>query len=318
MPETPLDILTVTLNPTIDLTTSVAAVVAGPKLRCAVPQIDPGGGGINVARAVRLLGGTARALVAVGGAAGDEIVTLLAEQGVATVALRAPGDTRQSFAVTDRATGQQFRFVLPGPLWHPADVEGAMAAILGAVREGGLVVLSGSQPPGVPADLPLRLAARLKGHARLLVDTSGDSLRAVAAGGDVAPWCLRMDDVEASELAGRPLVEASDSAAFASELVARGVAEVVIIARGADGGVLAARGQRLHGRSAKVEVVSKVGAGDSFVGAFTLAIARGETLEAALRQGNAAASSAVTTEATQLCRREDVERLLPECLAVAV
>jgi 6-phosphofructokinase 2 len=314
----PLDILTVTLNPTIDLTTSVAAVVAGPKLRCAVPQVDPGGGGINVARAVRLLGGMARALVAVGGVAGDEIVHLLAEQGVATVALRAPGDTRESFAVTDRASGQQYRFVLPGPLWQPADVKGAMEAILGAAHEGGLVVLSGSQPPGVPADFPLRLAARLKGHARLLVDTSGDSLRTVAAGGSVAPWCLRMDDMEAAELAGRPLVEARDSAAFAAELVARGVAEVVIIARGADGGVLAARGKRLHGRSAKVEVVSKVGAGDSFVGAFVLSIAQGEALEAALRHGNAAASAAVMTEATRLCRLADVTRLLQECAVAAL
>ena len=313
-----LDILTVTLNPTIDLSTSVASVVPGPKLRCAAPAVDPGGGGTNVSRAIALLGGASRALVAVGGPTGERLITLLNTQGIGTVALQGPGETRQSLAVIDRATGAQYRFVLPGPEWHPTDVSHALASIAGAVREGGLVVLSGSQPPGVPENFPARVAARLEGRARLIVDTSGAPLRELARGAGAAPWLLRMDDEEAAELAGYPLRTIPESAAFAEELVGRGVADVVILARGADGAVLASREGRLHARSAKVEVVSKVGAGDSFVGAFTLAIARGETLEAALRQGNAAASSAVTTEATQLCRREDVERLLPECLAVAV
>ncbi|MBI1217432.1 MAG: hexose kinase [Rhodobacteraceae bacterium] len=313
-----LDILTVTLNPTIDLSTSVAAVVPGPKLRCAVPEVDPGGGGTNVARAIALLGGASRALVAVAGSTGERLITLLNSQGVATVALQGPGETRQSLAVVDRATGEQFRFVLPGPEWHPTDVDYALASIAGAVHEGGLVVLSGSQPPGVPVDFPARLAARLEGRARLIVDTSGAPLRELARGAGATPWLLRMDDEEAAELAGYPLPTIAESAAFAEELVARGVAEVVILARGADGAVLASGAGRLHARSAKVRVISKVGAGDSFVGAFTLSVARGEGLEMALRHGNAAASAAVTTEATKLCRREDVQRLLPECLAMAV
>lgn len=313
-----LDILTVTLNPTIDLSTSVATVVAGPKLRCSVPEIDPGGGGTNVSRAIALLGGASRAMVAVGGPTGQRLLTLLNTQGIATVALHGPGETRQSLAVTDRATGAQYRFVLPGPEWHPTDVAHALASVTGAVREGGLVVLSGSQPPGVPEEFPARLAARLQGRARLIVDTSGAPLRAVARGAGAAPWCLRMDEVEAAELAGYPLSTVVESAGFAEELVARGVAEVVILARGADGAVLATREGRVHARSAKVEVVSKVGAGDSFVGAFTLAVARGEPVEMAVRHGNAAASAAVMTEATRLCRREDVERLLPECAVRAV
>ena len=84
------------------------------------------------------------------------------------------------------------------------------------------------------------------------------------------------------------------------------------------GSVLATDGQRLHSRAAEVPVRSKVGAGDTFVGAFTLAHARGETLGAALTQGVAAASAAVMTEGTALCRREDVERLLELCPANAI
>lgn len=313
------DILTVTLNPTIDVSTSADEVRPGPKLRCAPPLVEPGGGGINVARTINYLGGSARALIAVGGATGERLLNLMTEAGVATVALRAPGETRQSLAVTDRATHGQYRFVLPGPAWGPADVGQALAAIAGAVRPGGIVVLSGSQPPGVPEDFPARLARVLAGRARLIVDTSGGPLRALAEGvGAQSPWILRMDSEEAEELAGHPLPTPSDSARFAAELVARGVAEAVILALGPDGAVLAAPGLRLRAANAKVPVVSKVGAGDSFVGALTLALAQGATLSEALSFGNAAASAAVMTEGTQLCRRADVERLLPECGAEAV
>ena len=316
MPAT--DILTVTLNPTIDFATSVSAVVAGPKLRCAAPEIDPGGGGTNVSRAIALLGGASRAMVATGGATGERLLKLLNEQGVATFSLPTPGETRQSLAVTDRSTGQQYRFVLPGTEWHPQDVADALSAIATAASEGAYVVLSGSQPPGVPIDFPARLAAKLEGRARLIVDTSGAPLRGITRAAGAAPWCLRMDEDEAAELAGYSLEKVEESASFAEEMVSRGVADVVILARGADGAVMASREGRWHARSAKVKVVSKVGAGDSFVGAFTLSMARGEGLELALRRGNAAASAAVTTAATRLCLAEDVDRLFPECSAVRV
>ena len=318
MAEGAIDILTVTLNPALDLATSVDEVRPGPKLRCAPPMTDPGGGGTNVSRAIRQLGGASRALVAAGGATGERLLSLLAEAGIGTVALRAPGETRQSLAVIDRHSGGQYRFVLPGPVWGPADVGQALAAIAATAREGGLVVFSGSQPPGVPDDFPQQLARRLHGRARLIVDTSGGPLRVLAEGRGPAPWLLRMDGEEAEELAGRPLPDAGDSALFAAGLVARGVAEVVIVARGGDGAVLAAPGLRLHAASAPVEVVSKVGAGDSFVGALTLSLARGEGCELALRKGNAAASAAVMTEATRLCRSEDADRLLPACTARAL
>lgn len=322
-PEQTHDILTVTLNPALDLSTETDRVSPGPKLRCAAPLVEPGGGGINVSRAVAYLGGTSRAFVAAGGATGARLRDLIAQEGIATVIMQAPGETRQSLAVTDRAQGGQYRFVMPGPTWQDADAAQALASVAAAAHGGGLVVLSGSQPPGVAPDFPARLARALAraadregqaGPARLIVDTSGASLAALVRGtGGAAPWLLRMDGDEASELAGRPLPGLGDSAGFAAELVARGVAQVVIVARGADGAVLAGAGQRLHVTSPRVSVRSKVGAGDSFVGAFALAVARGQGLGAALQLGNAAASAAVMTEGSRLCRAEDVARLLPDC-----
>jgi 6-phosphofructokinase 2 len=127
-----------------------------------------------------------------------------------------------------------------------------------------------------------------------------------------------MDGPEGEELAGHPLPTLEDTAAFAQSLVLRGVAKTVIVARGAEGNLLADKDQKLFAKAAKVRVKSTVGAGDSFVAAFVLSLSRGQSNAEALAMGSAAASAAVMTDATQLCRPEDVMRLLPECVVTKV
>lgn len=310
------DILTVTLNPALDVATSTPEVVAGPKLRCTDPVSDPGGGGINVARAVRFLGGAATAWVAVGGPTGAALLGLLEAEGVPVIPFDVPGDTRQSLTVTD-AAGRQFRFVLPGPSWPPPLWRQAQAAIGRMAR--GIVVLSGSLPPGLPDDVPQRLAAGLRpSRARLIVDTSGPCLAALAMHPAAGIAVLRMDLEEAEALARGSLATARDVANFADSLVRRAIADTVVISRGKDGAVLVRDDLRLTATMAEVPVVSKVGAGDSFVAAFALALARELSWAEALAHGNAAASAAVMTPATDLCRREDAESLLPQCVATAI
>lgn len=307
-------ILTITLNPTVDYCTTAPEIVPGPKLRCTDPQIDPGGGGINVARTVRNLGGHATALVAIGGATGAHLLQLLALEGVPTVAFQGPGETRQSMSVIDQSNGDQYRFVMPGPVWREDDVPRALNSVDQAADEDTFVVLSGSQPPGVAKDFPSILAAHVQGRdAKLVVDTSGPALFHLAEEPHEAIHVLRMDGAEGEALAGRPLATREETAAFAESLVRSGVARIVIIARGEDGSVLASDEGNWHSVGAKVPVVSKVGAGDSFVGAFTLGLAEGKPIEDCLRWGVAAASAAVMTEATRLCDRATTERLLSEC-----
>ena len=309
-------ILTVTLNPAVDVAARVDRVEPGPKLRLADPRSDPGGGGINVARAIGRLGGTAQAFVALGGAMGAQLAWLLEHEGVALHRFDAPGETRHSLSVMEDATGLEYRFVLPGVDWPAARARKALAAVEAAVRSHGIVVLSGSQPPGVSDDFPTRLARRLEGpEATLLVDTSGAPLDRLVDVPDRShpPQVLRMDDVEAEEVAGRALPDPADTADFAAALVARGAAETVVIARGADGNVLVRSDLRLHCRPPRVEVASKVGAGDSFMGAFALELARGHGWDEALRRGTAAAAAAVTTPGTDLCSLADTDRFTPEC-----
>ena len=110
-------LLTITLNPALDLASSVQRLDAGRKLRCAAPRIDPGGGGINVSRVIAELGGKSQALVVVGGASGEQIVELLRGTGIAVLPVPAGAPTRHSLAITETATANQFRFVFPGPDW---------------------------------------------------------------------------------------------------------------------------------------------------------------------------------------------------------
>ena len=315
-----INIITVTLNPTVDLATTAPSVVPELKLRCSAPQVDPGGGGINVSRAIRLLGGRSTALVAIGGATGARCLELLTKEGIATVGFQGPGETRQSISVTDEGTGAQFRFVLPGPEWSENDVARALDTLDQATGTDTLVVLSGSQPPGVAKNFPAILAGHVaERSARLIVDTSGPALFNLVETSHPSIHVLRMDGEEAEELAGRPLPTPEDTADFAQGLVAKSVASLVIVARGADGSVLASRDGRWHAvGTRRVKVVSKVGAGDSFVGAFTLGLARGDALPDCLRLGVAAAASAVTTEATRLCDRTMTQELFKDVAARSV
>lgn len=310
------DILTITLNPAVDISTTVARLEAGRKMRCTFPEHDPGGGGTNVARAIAQMGGHCRAFMALGGLNGRKLQALMEEEGIGMVRFEAPGETRISLSVIDRSDGAQYRFVLPGPAWGAADADVVTDAIVEAIPDGGFVVLSGSLPTGLPTHFYTMVGHALGSHrdARIILDTSGPALEHAATAPQPAPYILRMDEVEAEQLAGRALPDRCDSADFAAELVAKGAAKVVVIARGAEGSVLVGEGQRLHAAAAKVKVLSKVGAGDSFVAGMTLALARGGSLGDALQWGAAAASAAVMSDATDLCRREDVERLLPECV----
>lgn len=309
---TQASILTLTLNPALDMATEVPELIPGHKLRCSEPLLDPGGGGLNVSRAIKALGGDSLALVAIGGLTGDRLAGLIRAEGVTFLAILGPGETRQSLTVNETKTGKQYRFMLPGPTWGVAERARVFTLLGATARPGGYSVVSGSQPPGVPVDFPAQLAASMP-DTRVVLDTSGATLTAAVRHPIPGLEVLRMDGPEGEDLAARPLPTLADTAEFAQSLVRLGVAKTVIVARGAEGNVLADADSRLFARAARVQVRSTVGAGDSFVAAFVLSRARGKSNAEALAMGSAAASAAVTTDATQLCRPEDVMRLLPEC-----
>lgn len=305
------DILTITLNPALDMSTAVDAVVPEDKLRCATPVLDPGGGGINVARAILRNGGAATAFVALAGFRGQQFAALLKAEGVAHITSSLSGETRLSLAVSDLGKDTQYRFVMPGPTWTPDDVQSLRDQLETVIKPNMQVVLSGSQPPGVPDDFAVTLSKLTRGAgAFLTLDTSGPPLKTSVALGGAAPDVLRLDGAESAALAGKELPTIEDVAGFARDLVLSGRAQMVVSAMGANGSVLATHDEVLHAVTPPVTVVSKVGAGDSFVGLFTLARANGADWKDALCHGTAAASAAVMSPATELCRASDVRELL--------
>ena len=302
------DIITVTPNPALDLSTEAPAVIPDRKLRCTAPLVHPGGGGVNVSRAISNLGGQSRALVAYGGTTGLELVRLIEAEGLRVETLRVDHATRQSVSVFDHATGLQYRFMMPGSPWSDADARAARAAILDSITDGALVIPSGSMPPGLPVDFFLTLTPEIAARGgRVVIDTSGEALER-AAEAKAGLYVLRMDTVEAEELSGRTLTQLDDMAGLADDLQAGGAAEIVMIAAGAQGTVIASPGWRGLTRPPVVVAHSKIGAGDSFMGAFAMSIARGEDAVTACCWGTAAAASAVTTMGTELCRRDETER----------
>jgi 6-phosphofructokinase 2 len=302
-------IVTLTLNPSLDASTEVPALVAGTKLRCGPVRREAGGGGVNVARAVTALGEPALALAALGGPTGAMIEDCLDREGVPRRTLAIAGTTRENLAVLDRSSGRRFRFVLPGPPMSRAEWGRCLEAAV-AAAEAPYLVASGSLPPGAPDDFYARLASALEpSGTRLLLDCTGAPLRAALAAG---VHLVKPNYAEFDELMGRALTDGERERA-AAHLVETGRAGVVIVTLGARGALFVSAEERgLIEAPAVTPAGSPVGAGDSFMAGLAVGLTAGRDLADACALGVAAAAAAVMTPGTEPCRREDVERLVGE------
>ena len=300
-------ILTVTVNPALDVTTSTARLEPQRKLRCGPPVTDAGGGGANVSRAIRELGGHSRAFVALGGNTGRLFAQVLQLAGVDYAEFPLQGETRSSFTVMEESTGLHYRFVLPGPE-QSQEITERMLAELGRLIDGDTryVVASGSLLPGMADDFYARLGDIVRWReAKLILDTHGEALRQGLAG---RPYLIRLNEIEARELAEETAHDVTIDH-LARVLVGRQAADVVVVGLGDQGSLVTTADRQFSIAPPKVQVRSMVGAGDSYVAALTLALSRDWSLEAANRYGVAAAASAVTGEATELCRQAETAEL---------
>ncbi len=300
-------IATLTLNPTIDKNTRIERVLAEEKLRCEAPSREPGGGGLNVSRAIDRLGGDSRALYTAGGFTGDILQSLLDDEGIDQTPLPIDGETRENLIVYEMSTDRQFRFGMPGPELGPDDFAACLDAVRGLDPAPDYLVASGSLPPGVPDDAYAAVAeaARELG-ARPLLDTSGAALREAM---DAGWYLLKPNLRELEQLAGISFETEAARIDAARDFIERGWCEVVVLSMGASGALLITADRAEHVHSPTVPINSRVGAGDSMVGGLVLALTRGLDLDDAVRFGVAAGAAAVMTPGTELCRREDTEAL---------
>ncbi len=303
------DIVTLTINPAIDIFVSVDHVEPTLKLRCSALKRDPGGGGINVARVAHRLGSNVVAIYPVGGAIGKLLQRLVEREGIDSIVTPSHVETRENFTAFETDSGNQFRFVLPGSALHRAEWEACLERLVSLPDKPKFVVASGSVPPGVPDDFFARVAREAKRHgARTVVDTSGPALVAALDEG-VTLFKPNLDEL--GRLVGRTL--AGDAACIAAcrDLIVSGRTEAVALTLGDKGALLVTAKRVWKAGPLDIEVLSTVGAGDSFVGGMVSALAAGKPIEEAFRTGVAAGSAAVMSPGTELCSEEDVKRLLP-------
>lgn len=301
-------VLTITMNPALDLSTSVDHVVPGPKLRCEPLRSDPGGGGINVSRAVARLGGETAAVYTSGSRRGDELSEALQREGVSIRPVPVEAPTRRSFAVRERESGNQFRITPPGADLRAEEWPRCLEAIDEALGEAGLVVASGSLPGGVPEDFYGRVAQRCGSRdVPMILDTSGPPLRAAIAMGNI--FLAKPNMGELSSLHGAEIRTEEEQEQAARRLIHDYRVRAVVVSLGAGGAVLCTGDRIERLRAPTVPQRSKVGAGDSMVGAMAVKLASGSSVREAVLYGLAAGSAAVMTPGTELCRREDVDNL---------
>lgn len=305
---TPASIATLTLNPAVDLSFELDRLTPAQKLRCDHLRRDPGGGGINVARVIRRLGGEALAIFPAGGPTGDRLGALLDRDGTPRRTIPVAAETRESFAAEERSTGDQYRFVMPGERLQAAEWRAVLAAV--AAQKPQILVASGSLPPGVPVGVYGRLARAAKsGGCKLVLDAAGAPL---AQGLATGVWLAKPNVVELEEISGASLPDTARRLAACRSLIARGAAELVALSMGGEGALLVCAEGAWRAQAPVLNPVSTVGCGDSFVGGLVYALAAGHDRPGSLGWAVAAGAAASLAEGTQLCFPADVRRLRRE------
>lgn len=310
------DIATITINPAVDIFVNVDSVEPTRKLRCSAPKRDPGGGGINVARAAHRLGSSVAAIYPVGGVIGKLLQRLVEREGIDSIVTPSHVDTRENFTAYEETTGDQYRFVLPGSTLHRAEWEACLDKLTTLREKPKFVVASGSVPPGVPDDFfgQVARAARKLG-AKTVVDTSGPALGEALKEG----VCLvKPNQSELSEFVGASLGTDAERIAACRKLIDDKRTEMVALTLGEDGSMLVTKDGAWRAQPMKIEVVSAVGAGDSFLGGLVAGLAKELPLDQAFRLAVAAGTAAVMSPGTELCREQDVKRLLGDVKITAI
>ncbi|MFV0264783.1 MAG: 6-phosphofructokinase II [Kluyvera sp.] len=300
-------IYTLTLAPSLDSATQTPQIYPEGKLRCSAPVFEPGGGGINVARAITFLGGRATALFPAGGATGEHLVALLQDEQVPVKSVTSREWTRQNLHVHVDASGEQYRFVMPGATLHEDELQALQDSVLQA-DSGALLVVSGSLPPGVSLTQFVALIKAAQQHGlRCIIDSSGDALAAALEIGNIE--LVKPNLKELSALVQRDLNQPDDVRNAAQEIVRSGKAHRVVVSLGAQGALAVDAHSCVQVVPPPIKSQSTVGAGDSMVGAMTLKLAENASLAEMVRYGVAAGSAATINQGTRLCSRENTQKI---------
>ncbi|MCX6317606.1 MAG: 1-phosphofructokinase family hexose kinase [Bacteroidetes bacterium] len=298
-------ILTITLSPCIDKSTTVPVFKPEAKLRCTEVVNEPGGGGINVSKALQKLECPSVALFPAGGHNGNMLCSLLKEQGILFHAVDTKVETRENWIVLETSVNNQFRFTFPGR----TILEETVKSLVEQIRSftPSYVVASGSLPAGLPDyfyGLIVKNAAAV--GARCIVDTSGAALQALKG---KHAFMIKPNIGELCQMLNTEWLDMSEVPAAAQQAIADGFAEIIVVSMGHRGAWLVTGTESYFAAAPDVPKKSTVGAGDSMVAGITWFLQKGKSLQEAIRFGVACGSAATMNDGTQLFNKADAERL---------
>ena len=302
-----MSILTITLNPTVDKSTSIDKLVPEKKLRCEQPKFEPGGGGINVSRGLRRLGFDSTAFFTSGGRTGKLLESLLEKEKVHLNPIAIAGETRENFIVVETASNQQFRFGMPGDSLSREEEAGILSTLQAISPFPEYIVVSGSLPPGMKPEFLREIVKVAKGNgARIIADTSGEALAQMV---DEGVFLLKPNLGELAALTGQESLDNDSADEAAKDLIAKGKTEVIVVSLGPQGAYLVTKDITKLIPAPTVKKLSTVGAGDSMVAGMVSVLSRGGDFIEMVRMGVACGSAATMNSGTQLFKKADAEKL---------
>ncbi len=309
------DILTITLNPALDVLTTIDKVSDTHKMRCGAVLKHPGGGGVNVARVLHRLGANCTAMYFAGGVTGERHHKLMNAEKVRCHVMPIAEETRESLTAHETSSGHDFRFVLPGPKVSVAEYEACFDYVAQHLPKKFLVI-SGGLAPGIPDNFYARLTALAKQHGvRVVLDANGPALSEALK---VGVYLFKPSLRELRDLTGQDLPDQHSQVAAAQQLIDSGQTEVVALSLGADGAMVISSTEHWLAPSIHVQVQTTVGAGDSFVAGMVWSLGQGDTLLKAFQYGMAAGAAALLSPGTSLSQAADVHHLLPRVVVQAI
>lgn len=299
-------ILTITLNPSIDKTLIVPKLESDRKLHCKTFGIEPGGGGINVSRALQNLGSKSECWFLRGGFYGDFLGHLISQKDLEYRSFPIADETRENVIVSNESNKEQYLFDVDGPTVTAPEWQN----ILNAAAESSnfdIIVASGSLPPGVPDDFYAILAKEAKfKQVKLILDAPGKALELALREG---VYLCKPNLKEFCALTGASPENLEDVKQKAKSLIESKSCSAVVVSLGAEGVLFVNENDDRHFTAPAVEKKSTVGAGDSMVAGIVCQLAQGADLGDAVLYGTASGTAATLHPGSLLCIKEDTDLL---------
>lgn len=301
-------IITLTINPSLDKSTKFSGLIAEQKIRCGKPRYDAGGGGINVSKAISKLGGSSTCIFTSGGSTGEMLEELIRKEKIESKAIKTKNWTRENFIAFENTTKAQYRFGFPGNEFSEDEKDKIITTIKELQSE--YLVISGSLNEGLQANFYQKIAEIAKSSGtKVIVDTSGEALQKVL---ETGVYLIKPNIGELAKLIGAERLELPEVEKAAKTLIEKGSAEIVVVSLGAEGAILVTKDETQFVKAPKVEKKSTVGAGDSMVGGMVWALSQNKTLKEVIQMGVCCGTAATMNEGTQLFKEKDVQKLFKE------